>query len=135
MTKQEKAKDARLRRELHTTLEEWNRVYEYQKRCCGICKKEFNKKGLKLILSVDHSHKSGLKRGLLCYMCNKGIAIFRDNIDKLRNAVIYFEHNPFTVVFGEERFTAPGKIGAKKRIKQLAEFNAARGDGGKEETN
>lgn len=36
---------------------------------CAICKKpssEFKKR-----LSVDHSHKSGRIRGLLCYRCNK----------------------------------------------------------------
>jgi hypothetical protein len=36
---------------------------------CGICKKprEYFKKSL----SVDHNHKSGKIRGLLCYRCNK----------------------------------------------------------------
>jgi hypothetical protein len=135
MTAQERAKDTRLRREFHTNLEEWNRVYEYQGRCCAICKRSVNKKGMKLILATDHCHTSGLLRGLLCWQCNKAIAIFNDNLDRLRNAVLYFEHNPYTVALGKEVFTAPGRVGTKARIKQLAVFNAARGEtSGKEKT-
>lgn len=129
MTKKERAKDARLRREFHTTLEEWKKVYNYQKGACYICKHTHNKQGKRLVLSLDHCHTTGLVRGLLCWQCNKAIAMFQDDLDRLRNAVLYFEHNPFTVVLGFERFTAPGKIGTKARKKKLAAFNAARKKG------
>ncbi len=126
MTKQERAKDLRLRREFHTNLEEWNIVHAYQGKRCFICKRSLNKKGEKLILSLDHCHTSGLLRGLLCWQCNKAIAVFQDDIDRLRNAVLYFEHNPYTEALGHQTFTAPGKIGTKARIKKLAVFNMAR---------
>ena len=132
MTAKEKAKDTRLRREFHTNLADWNKVYEYQGKCCAICKRSTNKKGMKLVLSLDHCHSTGLLRGLLCWQCNKAIAIFQDRLDRLRNAVLYFENNPFTVVLGKETFTAPGRIGTKARLKQLAAFNAARGESAKE---
>jgi hypothetical protein len=127
VTKQEKAKDARLKREYHVTLEEWNAVLKWQRGKCAICRRSHGKAGQKLTFSTDHCHKTGLLRGLLCWQCNKAIGVFQDSIDSLRNAVLYFEHNPFTVVLGEPRYTAPGEIGAKKRKKQLAVFNAARG--------
>jgi hypothetical protein len=134
MTKQEKAKDLRLRREFHITLEQYNQVLAYQNGACAICGKTHNKKGKKLILSVDHDHKTGQVRGLLCWPCNKAIAIFQDDLDRLRGAVRYFEQVPFTVVLGKEMYTAPGQIGAKKRIKQLAVFNAARKSNGAAQT-
>jgi hypothetical protein len=130
VTKQEKAKDARLRREYHVTLEEWNAVLKWQRYKCAICRRSHGKAGQKLTFSTDHCHKTGLVRGLLCWQCNKAIGVFQDSIDSLRNAVLYFEHNPFTSVLGQERFTAPGEIGAKKRKKQLAVFNAARTNNG-----
>lgn len=36
---------------------------------CGICKKPG--KAFKKRLAVDHNHKSGRIRGLLCFRCNK----------------------------------------------------------------
>ena len=135
-SKKNRAKDLRLRREFHTTLAEYNKVLDYQQGACYICKRKLNKKGEKLILSVDHNHTTGEVRGLLCWLCNKGIAIFQDDIERLYNAYLYFKNIPFEVVLGRKHYTAPGKIGAKKRIKQLAAFNAARGVGGtKKESN
>lgn len=42
-----------------------------------------------------------------------------DNPDWLANAARYLERPPFTQVFGKEFYTAPGKIGSKKRNKVL----------------
>jgi hypothetical protein len=36
---------------------------------CGICKKP--ESSFKMRLAVDHNHKTGKVRGLLCYRCNK----------------------------------------------------------------
>ena len=38
---------------------------------CGICQKD--ESHFKMRLAVDHNHKSGQVRGLLCYRCNKFI--------------------------------------------------------------
>lgn len=42
-------------------------------------------------LAVDHSHKSGLVRGLLCINCNKGLGNFKDNKQLLKKAIKYLE--------------------------------------------
>jgi hypothetical protein len=42
-------------------------------------------------LSVDHNHKTGKVRGLLCSQCNTGIGLFRDNPELLRMAIQYIE--------------------------------------------
>lgn len=44
-------------------------------------------------LSVDHCHKTGVIRGLLCYRCNKGIGVFRDDPTRLSNAAQYIASN------------------------------------------
>lgn len=125
MNTREKAKDARLKREFHITLDEYKRVLDYQGGTCYICKKRLNKKGLPLLLAVDHDHTTGRVRGILCWTCNKGIAVLQDDIERFRNAVKYFEAFPFDVVLGVPRFTAPGRVGTAKRKKLLAAFNAA----------
>ena len=128
MTKQERAKDARLRREFHITLEEYNRLLVFQGGVCAICKKRLNKKGIPLRLAVDHCHKTGLVRGGLCWPCNKAIAILQDDAQRMYNAYMYLSTPPFTQAVGE-RFTAPGEVGTKVRAKLLVKFNAARGVG------
>lgn len=122
VSKKERAKDLRLQREFHTNLSEHNKVLAFQDGVCYICKKRLNKKGFPLRLAVDHCHKTGLLRGLLCWPCNKAIAILQDDPQRMYNAYEYISNPPFTQVFGE-RFTAPGKIGTKVRLKLLAKFN------------
>lgn len=40
-------------------------------------------------LNIDHDHKTGEVRGLLCNYCNTGIGMLKDNISTLKNAVKY----------------------------------------------
>ena len=44
-------------------------------------------------LVVDHCHKTGKIRGLICDSCNVGLGRFKDNIDNLKNAIKYLEKN------------------------------------------
>ena len=61
-----------------------------QNNCCGLCNKPFTLENSPV---VDHDHKTGLIRGLLCYRCNKGIGVFRDDHQRLRNAASYVASN------------------------------------------
>lgn len=42
-------------------------------------------------LAVDHSHKTGTLRGLLCGSCNRAIGLFQDNIETLQRAITYLK--------------------------------------------
>lgn len=38
---------------------------------------------------IDHCHKTGVVRGLLCDKCNKGVGLFDDDVDKLAGMIEY----------------------------------------------
>ena len=42
-------------------------------------------------LAVDHDHKTGAVRALLCASCNNGLGDFRDNITYLQAAIDYLK--------------------------------------------
>lgn len=85
---------ARLKR-YGLTNEEFERMFADQAGGCAICGEPLvlntasNKR--RSVLHVDHCHKTGLVRGLLCGNCNLGIGMFADDPDKLRAAILYLE--------------------------------------------
>lgn len=56
---------------------------------CAICGDPYGMESLKHPLYVDHCHKTGEVRGLLCSRCNTGLGLFRDNPDLMLAAVTY----------------------------------------------
>src|SRR4051812_28703325 len=53
---------------------------------CAICDEQFSFKRKRV---VDHNHKNGDIRGLLCYSCNIGLGVFQDNCGLLYRAIVY----------------------------------------------
>jgi hypothetical protein len=80
--------------------EEYNRRYIEQKGVCAICKKECEYRrrggGGHRWLAVDHDHKTGKIRGLLCQKCNMILGLAFDNSDILRQAATYLEYATVT---------------------------------------
>jgi hypothetical protein len=68
------------------TVEEYNAILKRQNGRCRICK--CKPKGH---LHVDHNHKTGKVRGLLCRSCNIGLGHLRDNPHLARIAAAYIE--------------------------------------------
>ncbi|MCC6695229.1 MAG: hypothetical protein IT365_06335 [Candidatus Hydrogenedentes bacterium] len=56
---------------------------------CAICKTK-RPRG-KTGWNVDHDHKTGKVRGVLCSKCNSGIGLLGDSVEGLRLAVRYLE--------------------------------------------
>jgi recombination endonuclease VII len=59
-----------------------------QKNGCAICG---GVNGNSHHLHVDHDHATGFVRGLLCYTCNTGLGVFKDDPELLRAAIRYLE--------------------------------------------
>ena len=72
--------------------------FEKQKSMCKICGKTVHKapensKDKQNQAVIDHDHKTGKLRGLLCHQCNVGIGNFKDSIDRMINAILYLSRN------------------------------------------
>lgn len=87
----EKAKNisrkCRLLKEYGLSIDDFNKMYGNQNGKCCICSKFVE--GTKI--NIDHCHKTGKVRGLLCWNCNMAIGYLKDNIDNLKNAIKYLE--------------------------------------------
>jgi hypothetical protein len=80
------AEARRLKRKYGITLEQYKQMLEAQEGVCAICKrpevsygriKDWRIRSPKR-LSVDHNHKTGKIRGLLCNTCNWKLGVFED---------------------------------------------------------
>lgn len=65
------------------TQAEWDAMVLAQEGRCAICEATNGD------LRIDHDHTTGVIRGLLCDLCNRGIGYLRDNPDHLRRAATY----------------------------------------------
>lgn len=82
----------RLKRSFGLSVEDYNDLYDKQEGKCAICKG--NEKNVsKYNLSVDHCHKTGRVRGLLCDACNLGLGKFNDSYELLDSAMKYLCKN------------------------------------------
>lgn len=68
----------------------WIEMKKSQDYCCAICGIHESKMG-KRGLVVDHNHKTGTIRALLCNPCNMAIGQMKENIETFKNAVKYLE--------------------------------------------
>ncbi len=83
---------ARLQQRYKMTLEEYDALWEKQYGTCAICKQQEVVKcesGAIRRLCVDHDHKTGKVRALLCQKCNKALGYVSDDINQLINLVEY----------------------------------------------
>lgn len=78
-----------LRTKYGLSFSEYLNVLERQDYVCAICK--ITPLDSKLSFTVDHCHKTGLLRGVLCYSCNSGLGYFRDSQVNLIAACSYLK--------------------------------------------
>lgn len=80
-----------LKRNFGLTVSEYDAMLEAQKGCCAICATPQSL--LPIRLAVDHCHKTGKIRGLLCNPCNKGIGNLKDDKQVILNALTYLNQH------------------------------------------
>ncbi len=77
------------------SMKEYEELLHKHGGTCKICNlyetQKSNPKGRIDSLRVDHDHKTGKVRGLLCSRCNFGLAQFKDSIKLLNNAIGYLK--------------------------------------------
>ena len=79
--------EAQLRRLYGITLKEFKRLNEMQKGLCKLC--SGLPTGKMKRLCVDHDHKTGKVRGLLCRACNSLLGNAKDNPEILKKTIAY----------------------------------------------
>jgi hypothetical protein len=85
-----RAKGKDIERTYGITLKEYERLYISQNGMCAICHRPETVKG-RLFLAVDHNHKTGRVRGLLCSHCNMALGSFGDSLQNLFSAIRYLK--------------------------------------------
>jgi hypothetical protein len=78
-----------LKTQFGITLEQYNSLWEAQGSKCVICKRSPSEVSGRF--HVDHDHKTGHIRGIICPQCNHAIGLFRDDISVLKNAIKYMK--------------------------------------------
>lgn len=77
----------RLKANFGITPEDYEVLHKEQKGCCAVCARRSETRRL----DVDHDHKSGKIRGLLCRRCNLVLGHMKDDPALLRQAAAYLE--------------------------------------------
>lgn len=74
------------------SLSGFDAILSEQNGVCAICRRlQCNKRKN---LDVDHCHRTGELRGLLCSNCNTGLGLMKDSVPLLQSAVVYLNsHN------------------------------------------
>lgn len=80
------------------TSDEYWAIHKAQGGKCAICRRAT---GARKKLSVDHCHKTGMVRGLLCQKCNRDVlGHLRDEIEAFERGIVYLTSPPAVGVIG-----------------------------------
>jgi hypothetical protein len=94
------------------TEDEYNDLFEKQSGLCAACGS--SETSLKGYLCVDHDHKTGKIRGLLCRRCNVALGLVNDNTTILIKMIDYLTPNEAALAYD---------AAARKLFGEFASFN------------
>ncbi|SFI79535.1 Recombination endonuclease VII [Streptosporangium canum] len=93
---------------------EYDTLFAAQEGKCAICLGTRRQR-----LSVDHDHRDGVVRGLLCRMCNgRLLTAARDRPEVLRAAADYLERPPAIEVIGHRYASEEANNNGRQRKKR-----------------
>ncbi len=69
------------------TIDKYEQMYEKQNGKCAIC--DAPESDSKRCLHVDHDHKTGIIRNLLCTRCNSAMGLVGENLQIIQNMIDY----------------------------------------------
>ena len=79
------------------TVADYERMFYGQGGKCAICRKTPEEAGgpnrVNGKLDIDHCHKTGTVRKLLCWNCNSSLGKFEDSVPRLKAAIAYLEEH------------------------------------------
>jgi len=75
-------------------IDHYDEMLASQKGLCAICG---GPPPAHTRLVIDHSHQTGMVRGLLCNRCNVGLGFFRENQSSLANAIQYLQKSQWEI--------------------------------------
>lgn len=76
------------------TEDDYQKRYAQQNGSCSICLEHLTNVFDEVITksqAIDHCHKTGIIRGLLCRQCNTALGMLKDDIESARRLVKYLE--------------------------------------------
>lgn len=83
---------------------------------CDICARTRKRDGKSLQLNVDHDHRTGLIRGILCTRCNDLLGYVHEDAELLARAAGYAtQGGPARLKLGGPRYV-PGSPGAEGKL-------------------
>lgn len=85
MNDREKIRDRKLRHSFGISLKEYQELLKQQGGVCAVCGGTDKEKNL----AVDHDHKTGRIRGLLCGRCNPALGFCQDSPEILKKLIDY----------------------------------------------
>jgi hypothetical protein len=96
----DKERDKQLRQNYGISLDEYNELFKAQNGVCAVCGcPETRRPGRRKrtedyipMLHVDHDHKTGKIRGLLCSECNTALGSLHDDPNRIKALLKYIEH-------------------------------------------
>ncbi len=101
-------RDKYLRLTYDITEVEYKAMLKTQRYRCGACSRHQSE--FKTRLAVDHDHRTGIIRGLLCYHCNRWV-IGKHRPEKIHGASDYLAGWPASLVIGERKVPERRKRG------------------------
>ncbi len=78
-----------IKRQYGVSMGRYKKIFNAQKGKCALCGK--SQVACTRRLHIDHNHKTGEIRGLLCHGCNTGLGSFNDDISLLKKAISYLQ--------------------------------------------